>query len=145
MRNCFPSASKFFLILFFSLFSKSNWGQNMITKSNADSSITITQDIRLDDLIKRQKNSNAMKQTMPGYRIQIYFGGVRQKASEIQMTFKEKHNDVAAYIAYQQPNFKVRVGDFRTRLEAQKFLKSMEGEYATMFIVQDEVKLPVIK
>ena len=119
--------------------------QSRVTKANADSSVVITQDSRLDDLMKRQKNSNLLKQSMPGYRIQIYFGGVRQKASEVKLAFSDKHNDVMAYITYQQPNFKVRVGDFRTRLEAQKFLKSLEGDYTPMFIVQDEVKLPPIK
>ena len=96
-------------------------------------------------MVKRQKNANLAKQTMPGYRIQIYFGSARQKASDIKSAFADKHNDVSAYLTYQQPNFKVRVGDFRTRLEAQRFLKSMEGEYSTMFIVPDEVKLPPIK
>ena len=116
--------------------------QSTETKSNADSSVVIIQDSRLDDLVKRQKNANMMKQTMPGYRIQIYFGTVRQKASEVKLAFADKHSDVSSYLTYQQPNYKVRVGDFRTRLEAQKFLKSMEGEYTPMFIVPDEVKLP---
>ena len=120
-------------------------GQDTVTKYNPDSTVVIIQDARLDDLVKRQKNANLLKQTMPGYRIQIYFGGVRQKASEVKLAFADKHSEVSAYISYQQPNFKVRVGDFRTRLEAQKFLKRMEGEYTTMFIVPDEVKLPPIK
>src|SRR4030095_10563605 len=119
--------------------------QNRVTKSNADSSVVITQDARLDDLMKRQKNSNLLKLTMPGYRIQIYFGGVRQKASEVKLAFTDKHSEVASYITYQQHKFKVRVGDFRTRLEAQKFLKDLEGEYSQMFIVQDEVKLPPVR
>jgi hypothetical protein len=49
---------------------------------------------------------------------------------------------VGAYIIYQQPNFKIRVGDFRTRLEAMKFLKELQLKYATAFIVRDDVKLP---
>lgn len=119
--------------------------QTMVTKANSDSSVLIIQDMRIDSLILRQQRSNLQKQTMPGYRVQIYFGGVRQKATEIQVDFKDKHSEMPAYLVYQQPNYKVRVGDFRTRLEAQKFLKSMEGEYTTMFIVPDEVKLPPLK
>ena len=117
----------------------------VVTRANPDSSVIITEDARIAELMKRQKNANLVKQTMPGYRIQVYFGSVRQKASEAKLAFSEKHNNVSAYITYQQPNFKVRVGDFRTRLEAQRFLKSMEGEYTTMFIVPDEVKLPQLK
>lgn len=82
---------------------------------------------------------------MTGYRVQIYFGSVRQKASEVKMDFNSKHADVPQYLSYLAPNFKVRVGDFRTRLEAQGFLKSIEGQYPTSFIVQDEIKLPSLK
>ena len=129
----------FFLVLYS---AQAVYGQSRETVYLADSSVVVTQDARLDDLVKRQKNANQLKPSMPGYRIQIYFGSVRPKASEVKLAFEEKHKDVEAYLTYQQPNFKVRVGDFRTRLDAQKFLKSLEGEFTTMFIVQDEVKLP---
>ncbi len=105
----------------------------------------LTRDERLDKLITKQKDYNAVKQTIPGYRVQIYFGGVRPKASEVKIEFSREHSEVPAYLTYSAPNFKVRVGDFRTRLEAVKFLKSIEGEYPTMFIVPDEITLPPIK
>ena len=82
---------------------------------------------------------------MHGYRIQIYFGGTRQKASDNKLEFSSKYPDIPAYITYQQPNFKVRVGDYRNRYEAQKFLKEIEGLFPTSFIVPDEVKLPPLK
>lgn len=128
------------------LFCQQNlFAQKYVTTSDADSSVTITKDVRVDELIKKQKELNQQKQTIPGYRIQIYFGANRPKAAEIKIDFNSKHADVASYITYQQPNFKIRVGDFRTRLEAQKFLKVIEGQYATSFIVQDEIKLPALK
>lgn len=86
-----------------------------------------------------------MKQSMPGYRVQIYFGGIRQKAAEVKLDFTSKHPEIPSYLTYLAPNFKVRVGDFRTRLEAQGFLKSIDGQYPTSFIVQDEIKLPPLK
>jgi len=124
---------------------KSASAQNMVTQSNADSSVIITKDARLDDLIKKQKEINQQKQTIPGFRIQIFFGSNRGKAQDVKVDFSTKHPDVGSYLTYQQPNFKVRVGDFRTRLEAQKFQKRMEGEFATSFIVSDEIKVPALK
>ncbi len=119
--------------------------QKYVTQSNADSSVTITKDSRVDDLIKKQKEINQQKQTIPGYRVQIYFGAIRQKAIELKNEFNSLHPEVASYLTYKQPNFKVRVGDFRTRLEAQKFLKNIQGQYATSFVVTDDIKLPVLK
>ena len=36
----------------------------------------------------------------------------------------------------------IRVGDFKTRLEAMKFLKEIQSLYSAAFIVKDDVKLP---
>lgn len=115
------------------------------TVVNADSSLILHYDERYDLLLEKQKEQNLKNQSMQGYRIQIYFGGVRQKASEVKMDFTSKFPEMPAYLSYQQPNFKVRVGDFRNRFEAQKFLKQIDGQYPTMFIVPDEVKLPSVK
>src|SRR5690349_18681858 len=121
-------------LLFFitAIFSATTlFAQKYVTQANEDSSIIITKDARVDDLIKKQKESNLQKQTIPGYRIQIYFGSNRQKASELKQDITQKHPELNSYLSYQQPNFKVRVGDFRTRLEAQKFLKNIQGLYTT--------------
>lgn len=93
-------------------------------------------------LTQRHKKVNASKMTMPGYRIQIYFGNERIKAQEIKSSFLQNHSKISAYMVYHQPNFKVRVGDFRTRFEAVGFLKKIESEFKTSFIVPDDVKLP---
>lgn len=93
-------------------------------------------------LIHRHKKVNAAKMNMPGFRIQLYFGNERMKAQEIKSTFLQKHPKSTAYMVYHQPNFKVRVGDFRTRLEAAGFLKMIGDDFKTSFIVPDDVKLP---
>jgi hypothetical protein len=133
----------FFLAVIFPL--QDLCAQKYVTQSNADSSISITKDIRVDELIKKQKEINQQRQTIPGYRVQIYFGSVRQKAIELKNEFNGLHPETASYLTYKQPNFKVRVGDFRTRLEAQKFLRNIQGQYSTSFIVTDDIALPVLK
>jgi hypothetical protein len=137
-----------FIPVFFSLciiLSQHLLAQKYVTQSNADSTLVITKDSRVDDLIKKQKEINQQKQTIPGYRVQIYFGGNRPKATEVKMDFSLMHPEITSYLTYNQPNFKIRVGDFRTRLEAQKFLKDIQGQYASSFIVPDEIKLPSLK
>lgn len=59
--------------------------------------------------------------------------------------FLQEYPEMGAYVIYQQPNFKVRVGDFKTRIEAAKFLTEMQTRFAMAFIVPDEVKLPEIE
>jgi hypothetical protein len=129
-------------VLYFFVIPDVSSAQKYVTSYHKDSSIVLTRDARIDELITRQKDHNTLNQTIDGYRVQIYFGSLRQKASEIRQDFSSKHADIPSYLTYLAPNFKVRVGDFRTRLEAQGFLKSIEGQYPTSFIVQDEIKLP---
>ena len=133
------------LFLFTFLFVHQCMAQKQVTQSNEDSTVLITKDARVDDLIKRQKEINLQKQTIPGFRIQIYFGANRQKALDVKNDFAARHPNVSSYLSYQQPNFKIRAGDYRTRLEAQKFLKDIEGQYFTTFIVQDDIRIPALK
>ena len=101
-------------------------------------------DSLLTKLVERHKAINLQKMSMPGYRIQLYFGGDRAKATNMRLDFLQQYPDVGAYVIYQQPNFKLRVGDFKTRLEAATFLKEMQPGYSMSFIVTDDVKLPDI-
>jgi hypothetical protein len=133
-----------FLLSIFVLPSISK-AQKYITSYHKDSTLILTRDARIDELITKQKDKNTLQQSMEGYRVQIYFGSARQKASEVKQDFSSKHPDISTYLTYLAPNFKVRVGDFRSRLEAQGFLKSIEGQYPTSFIVLDAVKLPPLQ
>lgn len=113
--------------------------------SNTDSTLVIEKDVRFDAVVEQQKKLNLMHPVVPGYRVQIYFGSNRPKASETKLDFTSKYPDNPAYLTYQQPNYKVRVGDFRNRFEALQFMKKVQNDYPAAFVVPDEVKLPPIK
>ena len=99
-------------------------------------------DSRITDLMNKKMLINEKKDgKVKGYRVQIHFGSDRDKAKEIKVKFMQKFNSVVAHEIYEQPNFKVRVGDFRTRTEAFKFLKEISGDFPSSFIVQDEIEL----
>jgi hypothetical protein len=105
----------------------------------------ITRNPQLDMVVNKLKEVNSKKQTMPGYRIQIYFGTQRSKANEIRALCNTHYPSLQATVSYSQPNFKVRAGDFRTRLEAQKYLRDVELNFPGAFVVPDEIRLPPLK
>lgn len=117
----------------------------LATSANAASAqySLASQDSLVKVLMNRHVALNQVKRTMPGYRVQIYFGPQRAKANEVKTDFLKIFPKTGAYLSYQQPNFKIRVGDFKTRLEAMKFLKEIQSLYGTSFLVKDEVKLPM--
>ena len=75
-----------------------------------------------------------------GYRVKIHFSADKTKAREVQVRFSTKYNDVATYEEYQQPNFVVNVGDFKTKLEAYELLKKIKEDYPYAFIVKSKVR-----
>ena len=46
------------------------------------------------------------------------------------------------YLIFQEPYYKVRIGDYRTKMEAEKFLNEIEQDYPNAFVVQDEINFP---
>lgn len=107
--------------------------------------VTDNSNNQINTVIAKQISINQKKESMSGYRIQLYFGGKRDKANEIKQDFNNSFPNIPAYITYQQPNFKVRVGDCKTRMEALGILEQIKANYEVTFIVKDDVKLPAIK
>jgi len=86
--------------------------------------------------------NEAKKGKMKGYRVQIHFGAEKAKALDIKSKFISQNHSLSAYLDYQQPYFKIRVGDFRTKLESYKFLQEISADFPGAFIVNDDIELP---
>ena len=102
----------------------------------------VTAQLEADRLVDHHRKIGALKNSMPGFRIQVFFGPERQKAQETKTQLTALYAENQTYLVYQQPNFKVRLGDFKTRLEASRFLQQVQSSYPGAFIVPDEVRLP---
>lgn len=113
-----------------------------IASAQTEGSLKINIDSQLEQVIAKRNELNKSNQTMPGYRVQIFSGSARAEALEVRSKFESLHPDFNSYIIYQQPYFKLRTGDFRTRLEAYKFYKLIQKEYASVFIVKDDIAFP---
>ncbi|GAB4249988.1 MAG: hypothetical protein Kow0079_02900 [Vicingaceae bacterium] len=102
--------------------------------------LTIYQDKRLNKLLEDFSESK-----YEGFKIQIYSDSKKQPAKKIQADFIISYPEIKSELIYQQPFFKVRVGNFRTKLEAIKFKKEIESKFPNCFIVTDEIDFPEIK
>lgn len=103
--------------------------------------IELVQDYTIKQLLAKHIDINS-KTAIKGYRIKIHFGSDKTKSKEVKAKFIARFPNVSAYEKYDQPNFNIRVGDFRTKLEAYKFLKEVQADFPSAFIVQDEIELP---
>ena len=126
-------------LLFFSCFAKAQ--SDSLRFFSVDSNII--QDKQVNELVLKHILINeARKEKMKGYRVQIHFGAEKAKALDIKSKFILQNHKVDAYLDYQQPYFKIRVGDFRTKLEAYKFLQEIFSDFPGAFIVSDDIELP---
>lgn len=83
------------------------------------------------------------KHVQRGYRVQIFLGD-RKTAEETKRAFLQKNPEVPAYLSWLAPNFRLRVGDLRTRLEAERLLRDMKLQYPGSYIVPDEIEMPML-
>lgn len=75
-----------------------------------------------------------------GYRLKIHFSADRSKAKEVKNKFDAKYTDMFTYEDYQQPNFVIMVGDYKTKLEAFEALKKIKDDYPYAFIVKSKIR-----
>jgi hypothetical protein len=99
---------------------------------------------RLSESVSGDDNSRAI-----GYRIQIYMDNsqkAKNEAIHIESLFHETFPDVGTYVRYNAPNWKVLVGDFRSREEAAVFEQTIRNalpEFGKeMYIIPSRINLP---
>ncbi len=74
-----------------------------------------------------------------GFRVQLYNGNDRLKATQMKVDFLRRFPGVRAYMTYIQPQYRLKVGDFKTRREAQELYRQINGIYSPLMIVPDIV------
>ncbi|MCO4820337.1 MAG: SPOR domain-containing protein [Bacteroidetes bacterium] len=81
-----------------------------------------------------------------GYRIQVYFGNDRKEAKKTEQLLKSRYPELSTeiYRDYYQPNWKVRVGNFYRKIDAQKLMMKLEDEFGDVFLVRDIIDLPAV-
>ncbi len=105
-------------------------------------------DARLDKMLNWHIDNNKSKNGIDGYRVEIFFSSdldAKQKAFEKKVGFLSEYPDYNVHVIFVAPNFRVRVGDFRTKSEAWKLFKEIEGDYRSAFVVKDKINFPVLK
>lgn len=96
----------------------------------------------LDSLVTRAAEQNKAQPTMEGFRIQLFSGIERNNANTLRQKFRAEYPDEPVYLVYQQPYFKLRVGDFRNMIEAQQMYLKLQKTYGQILVVPDRINLP---
>jgi sporulation related protein len=81
---------------------------------------------------------------IPGYRIRIYSEsgiGAKEQQQRVRASFLSIFSETDAYYKYEEPYFKVYVGDCRTRSEALKLHDQIKKKFPNSFLVEDFINI----
>jgi len=82
-----------------------------------------------------------IKTTAPGFRVQVYSGADRSQAYAEQARFKRIFPNIETYISYEEPNYRVKVGDFTSRSEAQELMNALKKNFTSVFLFSETINV----
>jgi hypothetical protein len=115
--------------------------------SQASDSVIVRKDPRLDLLTAKQAQINKRSAMMTssgqykGYRIQVISTNSRDQALSIKTELLSRFPDQKTYTSYQSPLFKVRIGNFIRKEDAEQFRKTLSRFYPRgVYVVEDVIE-----
>ena len=137
-------------LLLFLIISKIASSQSVPAPASLDSStVLVHKDQRLDLLVKKQieineETSRNSRRIAKGFRLVVINTNKREDAISAKTTVYTYFPELKPYLQYQSPYFKLKVGNFKERKEAEDYQKKLNSFFPKgVFVINDiiEVKL----
>jgi hypothetical protein len=100
-----------------------------------DERTNINQDQNFEQLLNEKRKINTSLTINDSYRIQIFIGN-NENAKRTLSDFKQNFNEIDATIVFNTPNYKVWIGNFKTRIEAEKNLVEIRKKYKNTILIK---------
>lgn len=94
-------------------------------------------DIALDSIAVRNKNVRYSS----GYRIQVYVGNDRREVDEAKVFIYQNFPELNTYLTFSQPTYKLKAGDFTSRLDAERYYSSIKQRYSMAMMVSERIDI----
>jgi len=107
--------------------------------------VEILYEHKVDSLIIKHKKIQKEKSGIEGYRIQVAFASKKAEISEKRIAFIKKYPEIIIYLTYNTPYYKLRIGNFRTKLQAEKIKNKIRKHYPGSYIVPEIIPYTELK
>ncbi|NBW27922.1 MAG: SPOR domain-containing protein [Flavobacteriaceae bacterium] len=97
--------------------------------------ITVLQNSKFENLLNEKRKINSSITVNDIYKIQIYNGDI-ESSKKILIDFKKEFLNLDGTIVFYTPGYKVWVGNFKTRIEAERNLLFLKAKYPNSLIIQ---------
>ena len=100
-----------------------------------DGKTNVSVDPKIDQLLKEKRKLNTGLFLNEGYKIQIFYGNSEESKKKLQ-EFKKEFKDLDGTIIFNSPNYKVWIGNFKTRIEVERAMVDIKKKYPTALIIK---------
>jgi len=91
----------------------------------------------------KERKLNQEGKNFKGYRVQIYSGLDNNEAQRVRSDFiLKQQGKYNTYNTYEQPYYRLRVGDFTQYWHARKLQQEIVKDFPNAMIIQDNINLP---
>ena len=97
--------------------------------------VTLEQDPKFEQLLNEKRKINTSLTVNDSYKIQIFNGG-SENAKKTLNDFRLEFKNIDATIVFNTPNYKVWVGNFKSRIEAEKNMAELKDRYKNMLLIK---------
>ena len=120
----------------------------MLGMAQSQGSLNVDQDSRIESLISKQRSIYYADSSFNGYRIHIFMeigNDALDHARSVKAQFEHAFPDIPIYLTYAEPYFRLRAGDFRNRVEAEKCLRRIKPKFKEAFVTSDLIYRPKVE
>ncbi len=123
------------------------WICEVSAQTDSSANVVVNKDPRIDMLVNKQIEINEIttrnsRRSAAGYRILIISSNDRNKVIDAKTKMYREFPELKAYMMYQSPFFRLKVGNFRERIDAEEYLSSIQRIYPTgVYIVTDTIEV----
>jgi len=99
----------------------------------------IEQDEKIEKLLQEKRKNNSGITINDKFKIQIFFGNI-EESKKILLAFKKEFSLIDGTIVFSNPSYKVWVGSFKSKIEAEKSLINIKKKYPSAVIIEPNKK-----
>lgn len=99
----------------------------------------IEQDEKIEKLLQEKRKNNSGITINDTFKIQIFFGNI-EESKKILLAFKKEFPLLDGTIIFSNPSYKVWVGSFKSKIEAEKSLINIKKKYPSAVIIEPNKK-----
>ena len=100
-----------------------------------EGNLTVTQDTKFEQLLNEKRKINPSITVNDRYKIQIYSGD-SETSKKTLSEFRKENKDFDGTIVFNTPSYKVWIGNFKSRIEAERNLSEFKKRYPNALLIR---------